>query len=203
MLGDKPSSRSWTTPVCAMVGYTSTMCVIFSLALILVVKFLGGGGMSSGLCLALVLETASLAGGQVNTHTHTLTMLPTHSIGTSGSRFAAPLPFVCWRLLVVLPPPVVHRRIHLRLLPCLNLSSRLCLASCPSRLVGCCISQPLSLSLLSHLCPAPRPLPFIMPQPFITPLLFSWLLRCPAPQPPSCCNSTWCLVLRLLLIPCS
>jgi hypothetical protein len=52
MLGDKPSSRSWNTPVCAMIGYTSK-CVILSLALILVVKFLGGGGTSSGLVASL------------------------------------------------------------------------------------------------------------------------------------------------------
>ena len=48
---------------------TTDNCVVLSLALILVVKFLGGGGTSSGLLKALVLETASPAGGQVNTHT--------------------------------------------------------------------------------------------------------------------------------------
>jgi hypothetical protein len=48
---------------------TTDKWVVLSLALILVVKFLGGGGMSSGLWLALVLETTPLAGGQVNTHT--------------------------------------------------------------------------------------------------------------------------------------
>ena len=63
----------------------------------------------------------------------------------------------------------------------------------PSRLVGCCISQRLSLSLLLRLRPVPRPPPFITSQPFVPPLSFGWLLRCPAPQPPSCCNSAWCL----------
>ena len=48
---------------------TTDECVILSLALILVVKFLGGGGTSSGLWKALVLETALTSGGQVNTHT--------------------------------------------------------------------------------------------------------------------------------------
>ena len=33
------------------------------------------------------------------------TMLPTHSVGASGSRSAVPLPFVCWCLLLVMPPP--------------------------------------------------------------------------------------------------
>ena len=28
------------------------------------------------------------------------TMLPTHSVGAFGSHFAAPLPFVCWRLML-------------------------------------------------------------------------------------------------------
>ncbi len=51
-------------------GYKTTVeCVSLSLALILVVKFLGGGGTSSGLWKALVLETALTSGGQVNTHT--------------------------------------------------------------------------------------------------------------------------------------
>ena len=50
-------------------GYETTVeCVSLSLALILVVKFLGGGGTSSGLWKALVLETALTSGGQVNTH---------------------------------------------------------------------------------------------------------------------------------------
>ena len=49
---------------------TESSDVLLSLALILVVKFLGGGGTSSGLWLALVLETTPLAGGQVNTHTN-------------------------------------------------------------------------------------------------------------------------------------
>ena len=57
-------------------------------------------------------------------------------------------------------------------------------------------------SLLSRLCLAPRPPPFIMPPPFIAPLLFGWLSHCPASQPPSCCDSAWCLGLRLLLHPC-
>jgi hypothetical protein len=110
---------------------------------------------------------------------------------------------LCCRLLVVLPPPVVHRRIHLRLLLCLRLSSHLCLASRPSCLVGCCISQSLSRSRLLHLHPVPwpPPLPFITPPPFVVPLLFGWLSRCPVPQPPSCCNSAWCLGLYLLLHP--
>ena len=82
--------------------------------------------------------------------------MPTYSVGTSGSCSAAPLTFVCWCLLVVLLPYVVHRCIHLRLLPCLHLSSQLCLVVCPSCLVGCHISQRLSLSLLSHLCLAWR-----------------------------------------------
>jgi hypothetical protein len=50
---------------------TMAYCVCLSLALILVVKFLGGGGTSSGLWEALVLETTLTSGGQVNTHTHT------------------------------------------------------------------------------------------------------------------------------------
>jgi hypothetical protein len=48
---------------------TTDYCVILSLALILVVKFLGGGGTSSGFWKALVLETTLTSGGQVNTHT--------------------------------------------------------------------------------------------------------------------------------------
>jgi hypothetical protein len=130
-----------------------------------------------------------------------LTMLPTHSVGASGSHSVAPLPFVCCHLLIVLPPPVVHRRIHLYLLPCLHLLSQLCIALRPSHLVGCRISQCLSLSLSSRLCPAPWRPPFIMPQPFIAPLSFGWMPCCPAPQPSSRCNSAWCLGLRLLLIP--
>ena len=132
-------------------------------------------------------------------HLLPLTTLPTHSVGTSGSCSAAPLPFVCWRLLPVLAPP-----------PCAA-------ASCcppthsppplavPSPLgsVGCCISKRLSLFLLSRLQPAPQPPPFITPQLFVAPLSFDWLSHCPAPQPPSRCNSAWCLGLRLLLIPCS
>ena len=98
-----------------------------------------------------------------------LTMLPTHSVGASGSRSAVTLPFVCWCLLVVLPP-VVLRRIHLPLLPCLHLLSHLCLVWHPSCLVGCHISQHLSLSLLSRLRPVPWPPPFITPQPFVVPL---------------------------------
>ncbi len=47
---------------------TTEYGVFLSLALILVVKFLGGGGTSSGLWKALVLETALTSGGQVNTH---------------------------------------------------------------------------------------------------------------------------------------
>ena len=84
---------------------------------------------------------------------------------------------------------------------CLHLSSRLCLASRPSCSV-CRISQRLSLSFSSCLHPEPRPLLFIMPQPFVAPLSFGWLSRCPALQPPSCHNSAWCLGLHLLLIPC-
>ena len=84
---------------------------------------------------------------------------------------------LCWRLLPVLPPPVVHRRIHLRLLPCLHLSVRLVVAfpnasassSCrassrhhslrhslrlnfssrPSRLIGCHIAQHLNPHLVA------------------------------------------------------
>ena len=48
----------------SLVGARRRSPVVFlSLALILVVNFLGGGGTSSGLWLALVLETTSLAGG--------------------------------------------------------------------------------------------------------------------------------------------
>ena len=73
-LGPDTSARDGRAPThgeesggCEMTGY----CVALSLALILVVKFLGGGGTSSGLWKALVLETALTSGGQVNTHTHT------------------------------------------------------------------------------------------------------------------------------------
>jgi hypothetical protein len=63
---------------------------------------------------------------------------------------------------------------------CLHLSSQLCLALRPSRLVSCCISQRLSLSLSSRLHPEPWPPPFITSQPFFAPLLFGWLSRCPS-----------------------
>ena len=102
----------------------------------------------------------------------------------------------------LLGPPVVQGRIHLCLLPCLRLSSHLCLALHPLCLVGCCISQSLSRSLLSHHRPVPQPPPFIMHPPFVTPLLFSWLSFSPVPQPPSGRNSAWCLGLRLLFCPC-
>ena len=130
-----------------------------------------------------------------------LTTLQIHSVGTFASRSVASLPFVYYCLLVLLPPPVVHRRIHLCLLPCLNLLSQLCLVLRPSRSVGCRISKRLSLSLLLCLCPAPQPLPFIKPQPFVAPLLFGWLPRCPEPQPPSRRNYAWCFGFRLLLTP--
>ena len=101
-----------------------------------------------------------------------LTALHTNSLHwhLRGSRSPAPLPHVCWNLLDVLPP-VVHWHIHLCLLPHLCLSSHLLLASRPSCLVGCRISQRLSLSLLPRLCPAPWPPPFIMPPPFVVPVL--------------------------------
>jgi hypothetical protein len=83
---------------------------------------------------------------------------------------------------------------------CLHLLSQLCLASRPSCSVSCRISQRISLSLSLRLRPEPRPLLFIMPQPFVAPHLFGWLLRCPALQPPSRRNSAWCLGLHLLLI---
>ena len=62
-----------------------------------------------------------------------LTVLPTNSIRWRlwGPHSFAPLPCVCWHLLVVLPP-VVHWHIHLRLLPCLRLLSHLCLVTHPS-----------------------------------------------------------------------
>ena len=104
---------------------------------------------------------------------------------------------LCCRLLLC-----VHWRTYLHLLLCLHLWSHLCLALPSSRLVGCRISQHLSLSLSSRLHPAPWPPPFITPPPFIAPLSFGWLSRCPAPQPSSCRNSAWCLGLHLLLHPC-
>jgi hypothetical protein len=62
-------------------------CVFLSLALILVVKFLGGGGTSSELWEALVLETTLTSGGQVNTHTQYCTgpTLPSDTFSTSTS----------------------------------------------------------------------------------------------------------------------
>ena len=111
----------------------------------------------------------------------------------SGSHSAAPLLFVYCCLLVVLLP-VVHQ-------PASLITALLVLR--PSCSVGCCISQCFSLFLLSCLRPVPWPLPFIMPQPFIAPVLFSWLSCCSEPQPPSRRNSAWCRGLRLLLVPCS
>jgi hypothetical protein len=67
---------------------------------------------------------------------------------------------------------------------CLHLSSQLCLALHPSHLVNCCISQRLSLSLLLRLRPEPWPPLFITPQPFVAPLLFGWLSRCPSASTP-------------------
>jgi hypothetical protein len=67
---------------------------------------------------------------------------------------------------------------------CLHLSSQLCLASHTSCLVSCCISQRLSLSLSSRLRPEPRPPLFITPQPFVAPLSFGWLSRCPSASSP-------------------
>ncbi len=54
-------------------------------------------------------------------------------------------------------------------------------------------------------CQAPRPPPFIMPQPFITPLLFGWFFLAPCPRslvvtPPvaaSCCTPLVWLVCRI------
>ena len=106
---------------------------------------------------------------------------------------------VLQRLSLSLLAAVVHGCIDLRLLSCLCLSSDLCLAARPSCLVGCHISQSLGPSLSLRLHPAPRPPPFITPPPFGVPLLFGWLLHCPAPQPPSRCNSAWCLGLCFLL----
>jgi hypothetical protein len=76
---------------------------------------------------------------------------------------------------------------------CLHLSSELCLVSRPTHLVGCRISQRLSLSLLSRLRLVPWPPPFIMPQPFAAPLSFGWLLRCPSASTP--------ILLQLCLVP--
>ena len=122
-----------------------------------------------------------------------LTVPPTNSLHWHlwGSHSPASLPYVCWRLSVVLPP-VVHRHIHLRLLPHIRLPSHL------SHLVGCCISQRLSLSITSCLHPAPWPPQFIMPPPFAAPFLFGWLLRCPAPHPPSCCDASCFLFVTAL-----
>jgi hypothetical protein len=117
------------------------------------------------------------------------TVLPTHSVCAFGSHSA--VPFVCWRL--VLSTGAFTS------VSCRASASRHTSASRFSPSVGCCISQ--SLSCSSCLRPAPWPPPFITPSPFIAPLLFGWLLHCPAPQPPSCCNSAWCLGLRLLLQP--
>ena len=56
--------------------------------------------------------------------------------------------------------------------------------SCPSCSVSCCISQRLSLSLSSRLRPEPLPPLFITPQPFVAPLSFGWLSRCPSASTP-------------------
>ena len=83
-------------------------------------------------------------------------------------------------------PPVVYQCLHLRLFLHLRLLSHLCLLSCPSHLVGCCVSRCLSLSFTLRFRPAPpQPPPFIIitPRPFATPLFFSWFLRCLVPHP--------------------
>ena len=125
-----------------------------------------------------------------------LTAPMTHSIGLLA------LVLRCLCLLsdgasLIVQPPVVQRCLHLRLFLRLCLLSYLHLSLRPSCLVGCCVSQRLSLSLSLYLRLAPRPPPFIMPRPFVAPLSFGWLLLCLVPPSPSCCNSAQCHLLSL------
>jgi len=98
-----------------------------------------------------------------------LTVPPTHSVGALGSPSPVPLHLSDGTSCIVLPP-VVHRCLHLCLFSCLRLLSHPHLLSHPSLQVGCCVSQCLSLSLLSRFCAVPQPPPIIMPQPFVGPL---------------------------------
>ncbi len=124
-----------------------------------------------------------------------LSALPINSLcwHLQGSCSLAPLPCACWCLIVVLPPVVLHLLIHLRLLPHLHLLSHLCIMLQPSCLVGCCISQRLSLSIF--LCRAVastihhvstfRPAPLLL-----------LVVAFPSASPPP----SWCGASRLLFV---